>query len=330
MKEMRFVLRLCRVLAVMAVCFVVFSIVFSYVNDPEDFRGPLHAIGSLIFMLAFFLPYSAPLVLGIAWALMAMDQLSLRRLWHSVLFWSVLGILPAIKQPLALPLAALTGLIYWALVGRLAGRPGYAWQSIKQGGLLPKALAGLAAVYAAYVLASWAVFGSKMAWVTAYPPDLGDPPFAVQFDREMTARMKVAMMEFSDAETCVVPNSGPVEPGKMVPIDWDRIDSNEAAKVCLFRTLAAFGELPMAGTWLEGQGFRVNESGFNSENPYFRRDGTLRVDGTWSVREQGLLYEPDTLFFRAMASITLGTGVHTTWSADGRNLLWVSLSSTTF
>ena len=328
-RDMNFTLRFSRILASALICYVAFIVASSYLQDPEAFRGLMYHIGASIFLFAFTWPRSLPILLAVCGALMVMDRLGLRKPWHYVLFWCVLGAVLSLKSWTTLPIAASTGLLYWALTGRVAGAPGYNWLSIKSGGLLPKVVAGTAALYVAFVLTSWMVFWAKMAWVSAFPPDPGDPPFAVQFEREMTPRMKVAMMEFPDAQSCVAPNAGTVAPGRLVPIDWRRIDNSHAAQVCLFRLLAVYGDAGDAAEWLEGQVFKVSSSSQPGRPPNVDREGRILVAATWSNRTNGPLYRHDSLLSRIMVSSVHGTGVHTVWSPDGKKLLWISLSSTT-
>ena len=141
----------------------------------------------------------------------------------------------------------------------------------------------------------------------------------------MTALMKIAIMDLPNAQSCVDQDAGNVTPGKLVPLDRGKIRSEEAARVCIFRLLATYGDVSMSGEWFEGQGFWVSTESFSAKNPNVNRDSTLSVHAYWSIRENGLLYKHRILIIRALNSTARSMSIYTTWSADGQTLLWVKI-----
>ncbi len=326
-------MRFFRVLATTVFCVVLFLVAAITIDKLDEFGSLLKVLGGVFFLMMFLLPYSFAAIAILTVSLFVLDRLGVRRGWPYVLLWTIAGgILTQISKftlPIALPVAALTGAIYWALTGRVAGKPGYSLKNLKTQPFIVRLAAGAAAAYIAFIVLGWVVMGGKMLGVTVVEPPLGEPPFNTQFERQMTARMKIAMMDFPDPQSCVDREAGKVTPGKLVPLDWDQMGSQAEANVCIFRLLATHGNISMADDWFEGQGFGTSRDGSNAKHPYVERDGSLRMTGNWSIREKGLRYKPRNFFIRAFASIAYGMSINATWSSDGQTLLWVNLSFST-
>ncbi len=96
-------------------------------------ESALEPIGAAIFLLFFLLPYTVPGIAVLLLVLSLMDLRGLRRPWHYVVAWVIVGgwivVLPQgsdwARLLGALPVLAVTGVVYWALAGRVAGEPEY-------------------------------------------------------------------------------------------------------------------------------------------------------------------------------------------------------------
>lgn len=326
-------MRFIRVLATTIFCVVLFMAMTSVINNIELLNNLMRTLGIVFFLIMLLIPYSLAAIAVLAASLFILDRIGARRVWPYVLLWTVAGGIFTLKfkitLPIALPIAVLTGAIYWALTGRVAGKPGFALKDIKTRPFIVRLAAGAAAAYIIVVVAGWVAMGGKMLGVTVVEPPLGEPAFNTEFERDMTARMKIAMMDFPDPQSCVDQDAGNVTPGKLVALDWDKIGSQAEANVCIFRLLATYGDVSMSGEWFEGQGFRTSTGGFSAKRPNVNRDGTLRVHAGWSIREKGLRYKPRNFFIRAFASMANAMSIYTAWSSDGKTLLWVNLSFST-
>lgn len=295
-------------------------------SDNNDSLGFI--LGNTIILMFFLLPFTLIVIFVITVANYILDRIGVRRVWPYVLFWTVAGGLFSLKFKIALPIAlliaVLTGAVYWVLTGRVAGKPEISFKNFKTQPIITKFLAYAAGAYIAFVVVGWLFMGGKMLWVTVFEPSPGEPPFSTQFERDMTARMKIALKDFPDAQSCVSQDAGGVTPGILVPLDRGKIRSEEAAQVCIFRLLATYGDVSMSGEWFEGQGFRVSTGAFSAKKPNVNRDGTLSVHAYWSIQEMGLPYRHRSFFIRAFNSIARSMKIYTRWSADGQTLLWVN------
>lgn len=191
-------------------------------------------------------------------------------------------------------------------------------------------LVGYAAIgYFTFLVLGLVYFGSKMLWVTAFEPSLGTPPFAMQYEHQMTIRMKVAMMDFPDPESCLERDARHNVTEDLKRLDWDRIDTPPEATVCIFRLLGSYGDISRSEEWLEAQGFRMSGKGFSAESPYVERDGSKRVVAYWSIRQDGPRFPTRGPVRRTFYSIPHSMVVNTTWSSDGQTLQYVELGFNT-
>jgi hypothetical protein len=323
-------LRLLRILISVVICIVflvcVGAVLLSLVVSSNEPMNPLRNAG---WALAFHAPgalfiFTIPLT-AIAFA---MDRFGLRRWYFHVVLWLGAGMIGHFAMSLVA--GPLTGLLYWALAGRMAGRPGVDLARLPT---VPRRLldfAGFAAVgYFVFVVAGLVWFGGKMLWVTVVPPHPGVPPFATRYEHQMTTRVKVAMLDYPDPESCLEEGARPEMTEDLKRLDWDRIKTPAEATVCIFRLLGSYGDISRSEAWLMAQGFRLSGPGFNAEKPYVDRDGTKRVDAGWHIREKGPLFPTRGMLRRALYSIPYGMSVYTTWRADGQTLLYVHLSFST-
>ena len=123
-------MRFVRVLATTVFCVVLFLVAAIVIDKLDEFGSLMKVLGAVFFLIMFLLPYSFAALAILTVSLFILDRLGVRRVWPYVLLWIIVGgILTQISKitlPIALPVAALTGAIYWVLAGRVAGKPGFA------------------------------------------------------------------------------------------------------------------------------------------------------------------------------------------------------------
>jgi hypothetical protein len=145
----------------------------------------------------------------------------------------------------------------------------------------------------------------------------------------MTAPQKVAMMDFPDPASCLKEaETDDLSTDRLKEMDWDRIENEDEAEVCMFRLLGSYENLSYATDWFEAQGFDVPPN-FSSARPYIESDGTQRVTGGDSIRKNGPKFPTNGVIRRAFRSIPYGMSVDATWSKDGKQLLWVKTGFST-
>jgi hypothetical protein len=145
----------------------------------------------------------------------------------------------------------------------------------------------------------------------------------------MTASQKVAMMDFPDPASCLKEaETDDLSTNRLKEMDWDRIDNEDEAEVCMFRLLGSYENLSYATDWFEAQGFDVPPN-FSSARPYIESDGTQRVTGGYSIQKNGPKFPTKGVIRRAFRSIPYGMSVDATWSKDGKQLLWVQTGFST-
>lgn len=91
----------------------------------------LEPVGAAIFAILFLMPFTFPGIAILTFVLFAMDQKGSRSVWYYALVWAAAGMCFAIYSPkpaavllpITLPAGALIGVVYWAMTGRVAGRP---------------------------------------------------------------------------------------------------------------------------------------------------------------------------------------------------------------
>ncbi|PLP56228.1 hypothetical protein CYK37_27200 [Mesorhizobium loti] len=343
--------RLIRIALVTALCIIVFSAVFEFLNvvphylfppdyiqDVARYRKSTPLFGAFLWGVVFRAPGylflgSVPLLLIFA----VLELLSVKNRWIYLGVWAGAALLAVGARFLsselvaALLSAAIVGYIYWLLAGRTAGDWIHAWRARERGsgrGFMTYASYAVLA-YLAYQLAGYLHYCGKLLWVSSISePGLGSPPFHVMGRRGLTGAHKVALMDFPDPHSCLENAMEELSPENLKRMDWDRIDNEAEAEVCMFRLLGSYEDMSSATDWFEAQGFRVPD-GFSSARPYADRDGTLRVSGSYSIRKNGPKFPTRGFVRRLFHSIPYGMNADATWSSNGKQLLGVRITFNT-
>ncbi|MGO7050353.1 hypothetical protein ACCT07_34540 [Rhizobium johnstonii] len=345
--DMTILVRLLRIALVTILCIVAFAALFEFLNAvpthlslPDQPQGGVaNPRGSLVvdalvwgvvFRAPGYLFNTIPLLI-----VLAVTEWKSAQSWRWYLtIWIIAGLLatgiPAndpLRLSAALLAAAATGYFYWLLAGKSAGDWLQAWRMREPnaGRKLLNYAAYVVLAYLGYQLSGYLYYGGKLLWVSSGPePDPGTPPFHVRFEREMTASQKVAMMDFPDPASCLKEaETDDLSTDRLKEMDWDRIDNEDEAEVCVFRLLGSYENVSYATDWFKAQGFDVPNA-FSSARPYIESDGTQRVVGMHSIRKKGPKFPTTGVVRWAFASIPYGMSVNATWSKDGKQLLWVN------
>lgn len=290
---------------------------------------PAYRAGSVLFVLFFVGAVLVPITVFSA-VFIGLDALArtnpgLRRLGH-----------PLVGLALAagIALGHVQGLIgtlfvflffYWVLAGRVIGRAGYSFRAPWRGGVME--LGYIA--FALWLLVPWGVSLGSLALASVRPVDPGAPAYAVQYEHQQNVFLRRALIRFPDAQSCLLAGADATVRGDLIEMDWDSIRSAADAEVCIFRLLHGWGAVSEAQSWLEAQGLSVSPGLFSSARPYQSSQGLLRVDGGWSIRENGPLFPTRGPIRRAFAASAYGMNVVTTFSADGAVLLYVQVDFST-
>jgi hypothetical protein len=220
--------------------------------------------------------------------------------------------------------AVVVGLLAWHLGERYRGRPGFNVDAFRRQSNLVKLalLIGLPLLIWRAVAAT-RTFG-LLLWVLLTPSDLGTPPYATQFEREMTLGTRLIARQFPDAQSCLEEGADATRHADLTRMDWDKIWTTTEAEVCIFRLLAALGRIEDFRVFSEAQGFRISETGSNPEKPYVERDGSLSVTVTWSIRKKGPKF-PTRGPVRYLVAVPHSMGVDVTWEPDRTTLRHVNI-----
>ena len=108
-------------------------------------------------------------------------------------------------------------------------------------------------------------------------------------------------------------------------MNWERIQNEAEAEVCMVRLLGSDHDLSHATAWFEAQGFDVHER-FGSANPRVERDGKKRVAAQYSIRKNGPKFPAPGAVRRMFRSIPYSMSINSTWSPHGKQLLAVTVS----
>jgi hypothetical protein len=151
----------------------------------------------------------------------------------------------------------------------------------------------------------------------------GIPPYRTQwevrlteserdmYDKEMGFWTRVALVEFPDPKSCLEDGVDPVTPETLTRMDWAKFRGTEQVAVCTFRLLAPYGDISHASAWFEHQGFEL--------------DGTLRVYGRWSIRDNGAKFHQSGMLHALNPFTPYDMNIHSFWSADGKGLLYIDI-----
>lgn len=295
-------------------------------------------MGALLWGVVFRAPAllffgTVPLLL----TFIVLERLGIKRLWAYLGVWTTGGLVAtgmssgSASMIAALLSSAIVAYLYWLLAGRSAGE----WVAARIPGernagyrLLNYAAYGILA-FLGYQLVGYLYYGAKLYWVSHISePGRGVPPFQIRPNRQLTAAQKVALMDFPDPESCLKDGVKTLTPENLKKLDWDRIDNASDAEVCVFRLLGSYEDLSQATAWFEAQGFDVPKS-FSSAKPFPTSDGKLRVYGSYSIRKSGPKFPTRGVIRRLFRSIPYAMNVDSTWSEDGKQLLFVSITFNT-
>ncbi|AIC28109.1 hypothetical protein IE4771_CH03015 [Rhizobium etli bv. mimosae str. IE4771] len=345
---MAILVRLLRITLVTILCIVVFAALFEFLYAIPRY----HANGGV------GNPYSPPLFYALLWGVvfrapgylfngtvpllfvLAVAEWKATKgwLWYLAI-WLIAGLLAtgfsitdSFKLAATLLAAAAISYLYWILAGKSARSWPHIWRMREPnaGRKLLNYAAYVVLAYLGYQLSGYLYYGGKLLWVTVVSePGPGTPPFKAQYKREVTASQKVAMVDFPDPASCLrKAETDELTVDRLKEMDWDSIDNDEEANVCMFRLLGSYGDVSYATDWFKAQGFDVPNA-FSSARPYIGSDGTQRVVGMYSIRKKGPKFPTKGFVRRAFKSIPYGMSVDATWSKDGKQLLWVKTSYST-
>lgn len=337
--------RLITIFFAILLCIAAFAATFELLNAigvavrhgqmiPFRETTPLQALGwGLLFRAPGYLYFGTlPLLLVFLLA----EWRSLQAKWAYIVLWALAGVLAtstagfwAERAVAAVLAGSFSGYLYWRLVGRSAGAahrrrsPSTPRRNVPSSRYLAYAIL----CYLAYQSLGYAYYGSKLVWVTLVSqPDPGTPPFRVLHEREMTPAKQVAVWEFPDAESCLKAVPADLSSDeRLLWMDWERIQNDAEAEVCMFRLLGSYQDLSHATAWFEAQGFNVHEQ-FSSANPSVERDGKKRVAAQYSIRKNGPKFPARGAVRRMFRSISYSMSINSTWSPDGKQLLGVTVS----
>lgn len=322
-------MRFLRVFLTTALCMVLFYIMGAFFNVPSQIENPARFLGSIIFAALFLAPFSIGALLIVALIMYYLDMRGRNRIWLYIVIWSVPGLLLSFVALHALPVAMVTGAVYWALTGRVAGTPEIGIKNFRTQNPLKQVFVSVLACYLVFLIGDFLVISGKRVWAGSMEPSLGTPEYAFRFERQMTADMKLALLKFPSPESCVADDVALVEPNTLVKINWDTIETYNEANICVFRLLSTYGDISKSGEWFEGQGLRNARDGYNAENPYVERDGSLRVAAYWSIKDEGPLFPASGTFRYIVASIPYSMTINATWTEDGETLKWIEIGANT-
>jgi len=138
-----------------------------------------------------------------------------------------------------------------------------------------------------------------------------------------------ALKTFPDARSCIESQSETPNTDELMRMNWSQIKNNAQAKTCMYHILTALGDVDYATPWLEAQGFTSGNT-FTSSNPYIGIDDSLNVHANWDVSENGFRW-PETGIKRHILALPIfwppyGIHIATSWSSDGKELLYVEIN----
>lgn len=288
-----------------------------------------HRAGGPIYMLMFLLPFFAGLATIVSILFYWFDRRALR------------GGSSSFNRPIVITIFLVAGtitgffsifvgalfiflLLYWLMTGRIAGRSGWSASNFLQN-RWDENLYLLVMVVICGVLINWL---SPKIFASTPLMERGTPPFQVKYAHQINNDIKRALSKFQDTQACVEVDANAAIREELVRMDWDKILTTGDAEVCSFRLLHEWGSIAEATTWLTAQGFHVGTS-FSSDSPYVSSDGTLRVDGNWSIRSNGPRFPTSGLLQRIFNAVPYGMNISATYSPDGRELLYLDIGFST-
>ena len=254
--------------------------------------------------------------------------------------WTIAGIA---SSPLILPFGGLialsvlpkilimaaSGYLYWWLIGRSAGMWRHAsWKNGRAGKSVRSGFRIVGYVFLAFLAYQIALSAVHLGRLAVYglltEAPAGTPPFKTKAHGGPAPAVRLAMHDFPDAASCLVPGALPSGEG-LRQMNWKSIGSIDEAEVCMFRLIASYGDLSNASEWLEAQGFRSSSTANSSTPAGSSLDQTLHVQATWPIKLKGHPFRQSGVLARLTDWIPYALSVDTSWSADGTDLLSVDL-----
>ncbi|MEM6577387.1 MAG: hypothetical protein AAF678_02765 [Pseudomonadota bacterium] len=295
----------------------------------------MHRAAVPLFTIAFLFPLFIGFIVVATGILYWLDRVAFRSSPLSKIQSSVLvlilaaGVLTGYYVEI-LGAVSLFLLLYWCMTGRVAGRQGWSLRDFSHTKWDEKIYAVLSIVLSTGFLTSVLVSVATAVFYSFLPvsPAAEPLPYPVQFEHQRHHGVKRSVRRFPDAQSCLESDASSDKHEDLFRMDWHQIITTSDAEVCSFRLLHALGDISHATRWLEAQGFTVGES-FSSASPYVGRDGTLRVDGGWSIRKRGPRFPTSGIIRRIFKAVPYGMGVRATYSPDGQELLYLNIDSST-
>ena len=215
-------------------------------------------------------------------------------------------------------------LLYWLLTGRMLGHDGVSIETVHRDRWNERIyFVAFVSFFAAMAFIAASGFTQNLYYAIA-PPTYGSPAFQPRSPHEMDMRLKRSLGRFPDTQACLVAGADAAGRKGLMKMDWSRMRTEQDVIVCTYRLLKDLGPLSEASAWMRANGFRSD--GHSSETPYEKRNGTLRVSGWWSIREDGPRYPTKGVVLRALNALPYSMSLHATYSADGTRLLYVETS----
>ncbi len=319
------ILRLFRIFGSVVAATLISTVVASALwSDLE--RHITYRAAAPLFLLMFLAPFTFIAYGGLTALLFGVDRWQAWRRRRGLnsraenIAWPVLTALGSLSG-FFVPFAGVIFLflfVYWLLTGRLAG--GRGWSVTRFG--TTRWDEKLALVVVGFLLLTNAVPFISQEAMGVFPAKPGTPPYAVQYDHQMNARLKAALRRFPDPQSCLDDGADANIRADLQRMDWDLIANKQQAEVCIFRLLSGWGDIDDAESWLEAQGFRVHRSGHYFEG----RDGTVRIDASWPSRTLGPRF-PTSGFVKRL-SFAYSISIHATYAPDGQRVLFVGIGHT--
>jgi hypothetical protein len=293
-----------------------------------------YAIGIRLIWLFLLFALASPMFL-LGAAIMFCSEPRIIRPDGSTPIWAIL-LLTALflGAPMGLPYVLLAAFLFFALVAVITFlwskspkiKQEYIWptKSFQKANFLKK-------VFACSILCVFLYFTKSLisaAYYSTVPLNNGQPELQLQFQHRLNRDVVRASYRFPDTQSCLETGTSSESHEDLLRMDWDKISTTGDAKICMFRLLHEWGGVADAASWLRAQGFRVSDT-FSSAKPYENRDGTLRVDGSWSIKRNGPRFPTSGLLTRIRRAVPYGMGVRATFSEDGSELLYLNIDYST-
>ncbi|MGA9409569.1 MAG: hypothetical protein WBV78_03895 [Roseobacter sp.] len=290
-----------------------------------------HRAVAPLFILAFLFPFFMGFIVVATGIFYWLDRRAFRssplsKIQSSVLvFILAAGILTGYYEQM-LGALFLFLLLYWCMTGRVAGRQGWSLRDFRRTKWDEKiyTVVSFGFLTSVLVTVASATLYSVMPIVSSTDP----LPYPVRFEHQRDHGVKRAVRRFPDAQSCLESEAKSEKREDLFRMDWDKIKTTGDAEVCSFRLLHALGDISHATSWLEAQGFGVDDR-VSSVSQYVERDGKLRVDGGWSIRKRGPRFPTSGIIRRIFKAVPYGMGVRATYSPDGQELLYLNIDFST-